>query len=44
MISSDIVIELLARGIAVGAFVALALSLARGASGPVCAPSIKLTA
>ncbi len=35
MIPSDIVIELLARGIAVGAFMALALSLARGASGPV---------
>lgn len=35
MIPSAIVIELLSRGIAVGAFLALALSLARGASGPV---------
>jgi AraC-like DNA-binding protein len=34
MIQSGFVIELLARGIAIGAFVALALALTRGASGP----------
>lgn len=35
MIPSAIVVELLARGIAIGAFIALALALTRGASGPV---------
>ena len=35
MIHSAVVAELLARGIAVGAFVALALALSRGASGSV---------
>jgi AraC-like DNA-binding protein len=34
MIQSAIVMELLARGIAIGAFLALALALTRGASGP----------
>lgn len=34
MIQSAIVLELLARGIAVGAFLGLALALTRGASGP----------
>jgi AraC-like DNA-binding protein len=34
MIQSAFVLELLARGIAIGAFLALALALVRGASGP----------
>ncbi|MGD9967509.1 MAG: helix-turn-helix domain-containing protein [Hyphomonadaceae bacterium] len=40
MIQAALVVELLARGIAVGAFVALAIALVRGASGPVRASGV----